>query len=362
MNKNEQSINPYEKNMIHKNKDIRFDLLRLLLAFMVVVLHISAGVLLQSEIPGLTFAISVYFNCAVRASVPLFIMISGYFNLTKEAPLEKTFKKSLSLLTIFLAWSCFYALGHMINSHYLLGTQITIRAFIEFLSAGQYHLWFLPTLIHCYLMSPLFSALKKYEEGKYIKYFILLFFIFGILKYSISQFLSITQHHTLNSLLNRFGIISLTNFIYYYLLGYYISKMDLKMKSKYLILLFAIITALNAQMSIYFSNLSDHFQDAFIGNFYIITFFQAILLFKIFQNIEISEILLRHSEKFAKASNLTLGVYLIHPVFVDMLKYPAFDNMRSNPLFIVFSSMLIFFISASISLILKKLPMIQKII
>lgn len=364
MNKNEQSINQCKETITTKNKDINFDLLRILLAFMVVILHVSAGVLLQSDINSNTFRISTYFNHAVRASVPLFIMISGYFNVMKDPDptLGKILKKMIWLFSIFLAWSCFYAFNHMLNSHHLFQTDISIRRFIELLSAGQYHLWFIPVLISCYALSPLLFALKKYEDGKTIKYFILLFFLFGILKNSLSTLLTVTEHLTLNSVLNRFTVISLNNYFYYYLLGYYLSKYNFKIRMRWLIALFILITTFNSELTIYFSKISNQFVDKFISNFFLSVFLQATLIFKMFQTLKSYPFLERHTKTISKFSGLTLGIYLIHPIFVDMLKDPSLDNMRENPLFIPTAGLGIFFLSAGISFIIKKIPGINKLI
>lgn len=124
-------------------------------------------------------------DALVRFCVPVFYMISGALFLSKkEINMKKIFSKNiLKILIIIAVWLPI----HGIFSYYKYGNEIIgLNSFIQIFKEiidNQYQFWFLFPLLSMYICLPI---LKKISEDKKVtKYFIILFFIFQIIRQSI---------------------------------------------------------------------------------------------------------------------------------------------------------------------------------
>ena len=70
--------------MHSRKKNISFDLLRILSAFMVVFLHVSSFDFYNYPVSSFNWKIYNIYDSMVRSSVPLFLMLSGTFLLDKH--------------------------------------------------------------------------------------------------------------------------------------------------------------------------------------------------------------------------------------------------------------------------------------
>ena len=60
-----------------KSRNISFDLLRIISAFSVVMLHVSAEYIHSNPVGSLDFQLANFMNSISRFGVPIFVMISG---------------------------------------------------------------------------------------------------------------------------------------------------------------------------------------------------------------------------------------------------------------------------------------------
>lgn len=166
-----------------KQRNLSFDLLRICAEVMVVLMHVSASGWYALTPDRKEWMVMNFYDCLSRSAVPLFFMISGAFMLKKEVPLKNLYlKKIVPLYVIYLAWSFFYALDSI-----GLGVLLhSIKSFpfakiIETTVNSHYHLWFLPAMIGIYMLHPVLHGLVVYKDGAYIRYFILLFIVVGVI-------------------------------------------------------------------------------------------------------------------------------------------------------------------------------------
>ena len=164
-----------------KNRESNFDLLRILSAFAVVMLHVSGGFLQIDEMKVSTnchFPIMLI-NHLVRFAVPCFFMLSGAFVLADErnANYKYFYKKSFRNIGISSVIFCmlyvifsvakllagvFIFKRHGID-HVLLGL---ISAFKNIVTGNPYyHLWYLFTLLGLYLAVPFVIRLAADLRG-----------------------------------------------------------------------------------------------------------------------------------------------------------------------------------------------------
>ena len=94
-----------------------------------------------------------------------------------------------------------------------------INAFLKDILFGQYHTWFIMTLIGLYLITPFLYEIVRRE--KYIKYFLALSILFTVVLPAIG---SIEGFERLNAAFETVNMRFVTGWVMYYVLGYYLSR------------------------------------------------------------------------------------------------------------------------------------------
>lgn len=144
------------------------DFLRVLAAFMVVVLHVSVPYVTDNiESPNLYFTIGNFFDSITRISVPIFIMLSGSFLLDNPNNKEyKVFyKKTLKKIILpTLIWSLIYCIYSILLEIFKGITGTDANFLVPFLNwvNGEpfYHLWYMYMIIGLYLVTPVIISIK----------------------------------------------------------------------------------------------------------------------------------------------------------------------------------------------------------
>ena len=150
-------------------REENFDLLRIISAFAVIVIHISSRFLQYKDLvpQNCTFPVMLL-NHIVRFAVPCFLMLSGAFILADErnADYKYFYKKSFRNIGIT---SIIFCLLYVLYSMAKLGLSVFIIhkhsvdtvfprlfAIVKDLIKGKpyYHLWYLFTLVGLYLAAP----------------------------------------------------------------------------------------------------------------------------------------------------------------------------------------------------------------
>ena len=155
---------------MQKIRESNFDLLRIISAFSVVMLHVS-GVFLQYDdmnVPTNCNLVVIIFNHIVRFAVPCFFMLSGSFILADErnADYKYFYKKSVKNIGITAVVFCLLYLIYSIvklTAKSFVGNRLGIDIYVSGLFgifkvalAGLPfgHLWYLFTLFGLYLAAP----------------------------------------------------------------------------------------------------------------------------------------------------------------------------------------------------------------
>lgn len=328
------------------NRENNFDLMRIILAFMVVLLHVSASFWGEKMDLSIDTISIVSLNLLVRSTVPLFFMISGYFLIGKNISIKKQIQMTLKMFFIYVFFTFFYAFTD-------IRENFSLKEFVSLLIAGKYHLWFLKNLTWAYLFLPLLSSIVFYKEGKFLPYMLLIFFIFGILKYNIHGILNLYGNSTLTNLFEKFSLYSLTDTTYYLLLGYYLGNLKVKCKKWILIFVFFVLVILNIALGIYSVKLYGEVKTLLYDNFFILIFLESIVLFLFFKNLEI-----RYN--FRKFSELTFGIYLFHPLVLGFLNL----NFLMLPIFIkiLVLTILTFVITSILVYVIRFIQPVRKLI
>lgn len=319
-------------------RNYSLDLLRIVAAGMVVMIHVSGYGLLNSDPQSSNYLISISFNALVRAAVPLFFMISGslILNPAYEISLKKILQKIGKIIVLVVLWNIIYYLSTMDNFSFYDLSKYAIK--------GHFHMWYFEYLIGVYLLIPLFKALVSYKKGSYILYLVSCFIVFGILASTLNLIPFFNEEIRIITGKIHF---ELTAFSGYFILGYYLSTYNKKINPLVLIFIFLLTTlfyfVVVTNFSIIFST----------DSFTLPILIQAITLFLLFKQIHIKT----HHHHLKLISSLTLGVYLVHPLILQYIPTIWWKNsLFSIPLgFIAVVSL-----SFLVIFLLGKLPLIKK--
>lgn len=315
--------------------------LRIVSSFAVVLIHVVYQAYL--DFPDSSDTSYLYVFNFLCFAVPCFVMITGKLLLEPEK--KYNLQKSLMrvVLPLFVYGYIFSLMELVLNARgfYL---NMLIEAFICVLLRKSWaHLWYLYMIIGLYLIIPFLKILVNKLTKEYMTYLFALLFIFNSVFIDINRIFNITIPFTLP--IN--GI-----FILYLLLGYYLSKFFINNKT--------LITSwcLCALLIILCSWKGIRFDS--IGYNDIPVVWLSINVYMSFLKLE----------KHAKCSKLVLlidancfGIYIIHMVFVNFIyKVLNFNPYNYQPLAVwLFLSITIFILSFCYSVIVKKIPVINKI-
>jgi len=266
------------------------------------------------------------------------------------------------MIVAYFVWSTFYAFSKLFLEHQY---TLTIRSLIENIISGSYHMWFIPTIIGIYICIPLIKQIVC--SKKITKYFLLLSFIFAFL---IPQLINLSNDFIGGNISGGMNVIKgffdemnmhfVLGYTFYFILGYYLSCIDLTKKKRKVVYIlggigFISTILLNAIVTWNTSSLCK----TYYGNFNINVLFEAVSIFIFFKyaNFNNNKINLLIS----KLSNSCFGVYLVHVVLIDIFALIGFDTLN----FSVFISvpvifLLLIILSFFISLVLNKIPFINK--
>ena len=323
-------------------REYAFDILRTISMLMVIMIHVSNVYSRSFGIIGNHyFIISLFFNTICRISVPIFLMISGALLLDREYQKDKYLKRIIKFLLLIIIWDIIY----LIWEYLYLGITYNnlYRLLFEPLRA---HLWFLYTILLLYIIQPLLRYLLN-KTNKTIKIVLLIVWLLFSSGSMISHILA--EYFTFFSYM---GFFIIGKYLYNFS-----KENDLKKYNKQLVLLMIILYTvsiiLNYKSSIkynMFYNLYFAYRTPFI-------MFSSIAFFLLIINSN-----LKTNKLVILLSDLSLGVYLIHGIFLDITVkqfiYPRIPSIIGIPLF----TLLIFLGSIVTVYLIKKIKILNNII
>ena len=338
-----------------KNRIFYFEFLKVLAIIAVIFIHVAAPIIPRYYELNLNdwWTANVY-DSLTRWCVPIFIMISGalLLNPKKTDSIQTFFKKrTLKVVYPLIIWSSIYLLKILIFDE-----QLTLKTIVIRLLEGNlyYHLWFIYIIIGLYIITPVIKIFIQNASNKEIKYFLIVWFISASIYKLVEQFTGIEI---------GFEIPFASGYLGYFILGYYLHNVELKVSTKYLFYILGCISLVvtiygtyiqvidNITSSFYFySNLSPNI---IIMSSAIFIFFKTIntQLGKQVQNIVIT------------ISKTTMGIYLIHPLVLDVLSILKINALTINPIISIPAvSVLTFAISFLVIFIMQKIPFIKRMV
>ncbi len=341
-----------EKNLY---KHIYLDYLRVLATISVVIVHVAAPLLLlYGQTSNFNWSIGNFYESIIRWCVPVFFMISGALLLSnKQSSILFFYKKRFTKILIpFLFWSLIYFVAKSVFDHENLSVS---NFFTKLLDDNiYYHLWFVYDLVIIYLLTPFIKGIINKVTKKILLVIIIFLFIYTIL----FDFLNYFSDY--NFILRN----PITGYIGYFILGYFLHNHLIK---KYLNNLFYILGVFGICFtfigsSFLTSNLGEY-SEFFYGYSTPNILFASIGIFIFVKSKFLNKMTNIELSPFTELINKTsFGIYLIHPLIIVILSKITNLNISLPVLGIPIISLVVLILSISIITLMKKIPIVKKLI
>ncbi len=293
-----------------------YELLRLLSTFMIVLLHVAAGsISLTMEHPDISFTLSNAMDSATRYAVPLFVMLSGAFQLNKKRN-KKYFtyykKIGITILIPTLVWSFIYVLYQVVNARksYALG-EIDSRGLSDLISyfftqwvkgAPYYHMWYLYMALGLFVITPiLIRVINRLDRGS-VGLMGATFLIIGMI---------VTDITTLP------WYLKFIQYLGYYILGYWIRE-NVSVLKKWKIHS-AIISIICMIFIFYATEILVKSGTEAINPFYFYGFLSPVVAFGSVTAFSFFSCLTFENLWVDKIATYSFSIYLVHALILDML-------------------------------------------
>lgn len=302
------------------------DLIRVLAILGVVIIHADAITASTTNyFGGVSWWFANILHSAASVSVPLFVMLSGYLIINKNNLSFKYYlnKSLFQILLPMVFWTLIYFRWYMI----WCGEQFSAESVLfSFFTASNFHLYYLFIVIGLYLFTPLLLKAIRESTSRQQKQFFIYSLLFGILILALRYF--VFRIYSLPSF-----IIIFMPYISYYYAGYFLGKINLSLRkaivSSILLMIVIIATAMFyfVNVKLYLSG-NNYFWTVTQGNFFWEHFApntvaMVLLLFLLLVNIKLPKGLVSEyvCRIFSVLSRASFGVYLIHPIIIDLLDH-----------------------------------------
>lgn len=310
-----------DKRMVH------YDLLRIVAAFSVVMLHSAGQKWYVLPVTDRQWQIADAWDALFRFGVPIFVMISGAIFLNKDISIKRLyFHNIFRLLAIYWIWSGLYGLYDCRKCG--LGAA-EWKEVIKELLGGRYHLWFLPMIVAVYMLVPILRSWIKGAEKRNLQYFLLLFFFLKIGMFTMSALSRSYIVRYVSDLTNVMELGMACSYIGYFVWGYYITHYGIPEKWHRVIYAGVIPAALlNLFVDRYLSLKAGEPRGEIYDSYGVFTFIIVTALFLFFTNV-MSKV---HYSRLAagiirELSEATLGVYVMHVGLLEVLEERGIDTM-----------------------------------
>lgn len=348
------------KNGVEEKRWVHYDLLRILAAFSVVMLHSSAQFWYTLDINSREWVIANSYDALFRFGVPVFVMLSGAIFLPRqrELKIKRLFTHNiLRMAAIFVFWSAVYGLK---DSTYFDFTQAGWKDVVKEMVLGRYHLWFLPMIAGLYMLLPILRVWVQNAERKNLEYFLFLFLALQILCGTLKTLFPSNYLHYVLELLQ---VDLVCGYAGYFVLGYYVAHIGIPAKYHKIIYSSVIPAAvLNVVLGNYLSHRAGEPKGDIYDSFGLFTFCIVLACFLFFTEV-MGKIhySARVSAVIREVSEGTLGVYVMHVGLMEILEvYGIHSMMVPNIVGIPLYAILCFVICLVAASVLRRVPFLGR--
>lgn len=297
------------------------DVARFIAAFFIIIGHVDPFYVSVDYSKNAFIAAFAYIFVHVRRmGLAFFLLASGFLfgkSLNKgKLPLPYFVKIFKRLSVIFLGWSVFYLFepfnrAHLmedfttygiLKSYYWYFLKIEPQPFLWMISGTKDHLWFLPSLMTSITIIVVFIFLKK---ERYLLLMAIIAYLFALCLFQVPKSFFVTHEYFkyFRSYCQGFGFVAF---------GWWLSRQTgFSIKDALKLVMLAMVIQIIQDLSL------RHFYQLKPDSFLSIGLLPAVI------GIFIMLICYPNSGKntiFRRAGSMTLGIYLLHPLMLDILE------------------------------------------
>ena len=332
-----------ETRTVGRRRDPDTDLMRIAAAFAVVVLHIS----------DFSSPWGMICNAAARFSVPVFVLISGYYLLPREAAIKETVLRVGHTLATALLWSAAYFAVELLRGarHYE-----GLSGLLRYLVTGPVHLWYLWAAAGLYMLTPMLSVFCRNADRKTYQYGLAVTFLMGTV---ITIMLRAGAWPLLEEVVLQTKLPYQTGFLFLYLAGGYFSKYPVKRPW--------IICALGALGTcatiLWVFWMPDRAADLALSFFAPNTVLAGLGFFVLIKEaaIRLPEMKGRPRRAVSTLAECTGGIYLIHIEIIRLVEFAMpWLNGFFPLLMIICKAMAVYVLSCALVKVLRMIPPLRR--
>ena len=339
-----------------EKRDQTLDLLRVISMFLVIVIHVANCYCREMEfISNASYLFACLFDGIARVSVPIFFMISGALLIPRKHTKEKYINRIKKMIIILVIWTLVYLIWQYMFLGIKPGNILAL-----FFEPERAHLWFMYAIIALYIALPFISKMAKNLTKKEEDLFIVLWLFFSGFCYVFKVMIGADISYPI-------PIISGTYYLGYFVTGHiiykryqkYKEKEKLKEYNKVLLLTFVASNVIILIVTLVMSQITGTYYKKYFTYTNIFMVFSSLSAF-IYILINLRNIKGKASEIIDKVVPYSLGIYLIHGIFLDILKKIVDLNSIFSLIGIPIFSCILFIISYFAIKGLKQIPKIDK--
>ena len=291
-----------------------------------------------------------------KIAVPVFVMISGGLLLRKDYNIKYFTKKAYKVFLVILAWSIVYIIFDTTYNKEVFTLVDIVNGFLN--TQIKYHLWYMYMLFWLYLMIPFIKPMTCVVE-KNIRYFLGLSVVVSIIPLinSIIQTLIKVDISTyVNVPILAWQIICL-------LLGYLVINKFNPTKKDFIVSIFVFIisylfTLYITDLNFRINNINTQVFLTFNINMILMALMFLVMLKYVGNHVNFEEI--KVGKFFIYVGKVSLGIYLIHPIFLDIF-VDNFSNVYNVHLQGIYIIVMTFVVSLIAATIIHKNNLLSKI-
>lgn len=342
-----------------------YDIIRIIAAIGVVMAHSVSVLVTDAPYGSLDFTYGNFFDTMGRASIALFLMLSGalLLNEDKKIPTKKLYTSALRLVLIGLIWSTIYALVIKIIIPSCKGEEVDFEVFFNTVLKGHFHLWYIFMLAGLYLITPILRFVIKRKNINYILFFLAILFLVHFVPFFVNEIVNLfaEKQDIINNLFKKLEFEYGNEYLFYYLTGWVVTNFRLTDHQKKVLYCAGIIGFAVTFFGIQFTLSEENRECVFYNNRMINIAAYGISAF-VFLNERFKNFEPKKSKKLMlNLSSLTFGVYLIH-CFAHIIIRNFTEDLSSG----ILRSLIDFVFAIVTSFIaiygISKVPYLKKII
>lgn len=284
--------------------------LRVLAAMAIVLIHVVAGGTSGSGggLTGARLAVDeVVVPVLTRWAVPCFLMISGALLLRpqKEVGLHKICRYLLRMVIVLAVFGFGFCILESVTENGYRFSGTVILSALQNLIAGKSwdHMWYVYMMIGLYILTPVLRSFTKAADGKTMLFMLIMLFAFTIALPTVSKFFHVEIYN--------FVPIA-TYCVFYYLLGYALSVWKLQTPVKWLLLLGGMLGFIGMLLlRLWGADVSIAGDNGFVA------LYSTGLFSLCIDNRSLGR--LAKYRLVRSLSQCAFGIYLIHPLFLNIL-------------------------------------------